>query len=236
MKGFFQPLVMGAMLSVAAFGVQAVELKTFEQKLGYALGADMARGLQEQGLKADPEALLQGFRDQLAGRKSRLSEEELAALAKETQARVIAHQQAERKRLAAENAAKEKAFFAKLAKKKGIHKLPEGIYYEVLQSGKGPQPKADDTVVVHYTGMLLDGKVFDSSIKRGVPLRMKLDQVIRGWQIVLPKMHVGDKWKVYIPARLAYGERGAGQTIGPNEPLIFEIELLNIEPKGDGKN
>lgn len=235
MNGFFLRMIPGAVLMLVTINTQAAELKTFEQKLGYALGADMARGLQEQGLKADPEALLEGFRDQLAGRKSRLSKEELAALAKETQARVIAHQQAERKRLAAENAAKEKAFFAKLAKKKGIHRLPEGIYYKVLHAGKGPQPKADDTIVVHYTGMLIDGKVFDSSVRRGVPLRMKLDQVIRGWQIVLPKMHVGDKWKVYIPSRLAYGKRGAGKAIGPNEPLIFEIELLNIEPKDSGK-
>ncbi len=229
------PMLLGTGLAILAWNAQAVELKTFEQKLGYALGADMAKGLQEQGLKADPDALLQGFKDQMAGRPSRLSEEELAKLAKETRARVIAHEQAERKRLAKENAAREKAFFAKLAKKKGIHKLPEGIYYEVLKSGKGPQPKADNTVVVHYTGTLLNGKVFDSSVKRGVPLRMKLDQVIRGWQIVLPKMHVGDKWKVYIPARLAYGERGAGKVIGPNEPLIFEIELLNIEPPEDKK-
>lgn len=235
MKLKITPALWGISLALMAWGAQAAELKTFEQKLGYALGADMARGLQEQGLKADPEALLQGFKDQLAGRKSRLSEKELATLAKETQARVIAHQQAERKRLAKENAEKEKAFFAKLAKKKGIHALPEGIYYEVLKSGKGPQPKADDTVVVHYTGTLLNGKVFDSSVKRGVPLRMKLDQVIRGWQIVVPKMHVGDKWKVYIPAKLAYGERGAGKVIGPNEPLIFEMELLNIEPRQGAK-
>ncbi|SIO07166.1 FKBP-type peptidyl-prolyl cis-trans isomerase FklB [Sulfurivirga caldicuralii] len=235
MKFYMTRALLGAGLIVVAWSGQAAELKTFEQKLGYALGADMAKGLQEQGLKADPDALLQGFKDQMAGRPSRLSDEELAQLAKETQARVIAHQQAELKRLARENAEKEKAFFAKLAKKKGVHKLAEGIYYEVLQSGKGPQPKADDTVVVHYTGTLLNGKVFDSSVKRGTPLRLQVNQVIRGWQIVLPKMHVGDKWKVYIPSRLAYGERGAGKAIGPNEPLIFEIELLNIEPRKDEK-
>ncbi len=210
---------------------QAAELKTFEQKLGYALGMDMARGLQEQGLKVDPDALLEGFRDQMAGRKLQLSPEQLEALAQETQKKVIAHQRKLRQQQAEANKKKEAEFFARNAKTPGVKTLPEGIQYKVLKSGNGPHPKPDDTVVVHYTGTLLDGKVFDSSIDRGVPLRMKLDQVIKGWQIVLPKMKVGDKWKVWIPAKLAYGERGAGDVIGPNEPLVFEIELLNIEPK-----
>jgi len=213
----------------------AGELKTFEQKLGYALGMDMAKGLQEKGLKVDPNALLQGFKDQMAGHKPQLSEAELDKLARETQQRVITHQQKLHKQQAEANKKKETEFFAQNAKTPGVKTLPEGIQYKVLKSGNGPHPKSDDTIVVHYTGMLLDGKVFDSSIKRGVPLRMKLDQVIKGWQIVLPKMKVGDKWKVWIPAKLAYGERGAGGVIGPNEPLVFEIELLNIEPKEGNK-
>ncbi len=231
-----QTLLATALTLAVGSPAMAVELKTFEQKLGYALGQDIAKGLQEQGLSADPDALLQGFKDQMAGHKLKLSEEELAQLAKETQQRVIAHQQKLRKQQAEANKKKEAEFFAKNAKAPGVKTLPEGIQYKVLKSGNGPHPKPDDTVVVHYTGTLLNGKVFDSSIKRGVPLRMKLDQVIKGWQIVLPKMKVGDKWKVWIPAKLAYGERGAGGVIGPNEPLVFEIELLNIEPKADKKS
>ncbi len=210
---------------------QAAELKTFEQKLGYAVGRDMAKGLQEKGLKVDVDALMTGFREQMAGKPSRLSDAELQKLARETQAKIIAHQIEQRKKLAAENAAEEKKFFAENGKKPGVKTLPEGIQYKVLKQGKGPSPKADDTVVVHYEGRLLNGKVFDSSYKRGKPIRLKMDQVIKGWRIVLPKMKVGDKWRVWIPAKLAYGERGAGDVIGPNAALRFDIELMNIEPK-----
>jgi len=227
-------LTAALVLTTAASSVAiAGELKTYEQKLGYALGMDMAKGLQEKGLKIDPNALLQGFKDQMAGNPLKLSQTELDQLAHETQQRVLAYQQKQRQQQAEANKKKEAEFFAQNAKAPGVKTLPEGIQYQVLKSGNGPHPKADDTVVVHYTGMHLDGKVFDSSIERGKPIRIKLDQVIKGWQIVLPKMKVGDQWKVWIPAELAYGERGAGGVIGPNEPLVFEIELLNIEPKED---
>ncbi len=219
-----------ACLAVGMGSVQAAELETFEQRLGYALGADMAKGLKEKGLEVDPEALVLGFRDQMSGKPLRLNEQQLNALAAETQKKVAAYEAALQEQAAHENAEKEKRFFAQNAKKQGIKTLPEGIQYEVLASGKGPQPALTDTVDVHYKGMLLDGKVFDSSYDRGKPLRIQLDQVIKGWQVVLPKMHVGDKWRVWIPAKLAYGERGAGGVIGPNEPLVFEIELLNVLP------
>jgi FKBP-type peptidyl-prolyl cis-trans isomerase FklB len=229
-------LILASAITLACSYANATELKTFEQKLGYALGLDMARGLQEQGLKVDPKALMAGFEDQLKGHKPQLSEQEMAELAKETQQRVIAHQQELHKQQAEKNQKKEAEFFANNAQKPDVISLPEGIQYKVLTEGKGPSPKADDTVVVHYKGSLLSGKIFDSSYNRGNPVRFQLNQVIKGWQIVLPKMKVGDKWKVWIPAKLAYGDRGAGNIIGPNEPLVFEIELLNIEPKKTENN
>ena len=114
--------------------------------------------------------------------------------------------------------------------------MPEGIQYRILKAGKGPLPKSDDYLVVHYEGRHLDGRVFDSSYTRGVPLRIQAGDVIKGWQIVLSKMRVGDKWRVFIPARLAYGDRGTGGgEIEPGEMLIFDIELLNIEPEENEK-
>lgn len=228
-KSILTTAILYALLSPS----HAKELKTFEQKLGYALGMDMAKGLQEKGLKIDPEALLQGFKDQISGQTPKLDEQALETLSRETQKRVMAHEQRVRQKQAEQNARKARLFFAKNAKANGVKTLPEGIQYQIIKKGTGPHPKMDDTVVVHYIGSLLNGKVFDSSVKRGVPLRIKLNQVIKGWQIILPKMRVGDKWKVWIPADLAYGERGAGAVIGPNEPLVFEIELLNIEPSDD---
>lgn len=231
MKKLKNSMLIAALFAAGVSNAHATELKTFEQKLGYALGADMAEGLKEKGLKVDPQALLQGFQDQMAGKPLKLSEQALNELAAETQKKVAAHEAAQQARLAKENAEKEKRFFAENGKKSGVKTLPEGIQYQVLKKGTGPTPKLDDTVDVHYKGMLLNGKVFDSSYDSGKPLRIQLNQVIKGWQIVLPKMHMGDKWRVWIPAKLAYGEHGAGDVIGPHEPLVFEIELLNVLPK-----
>ena len=121
-----------------------------------------------------------------------------------------------------------KAFLAENGKREGVTTTASGLQYEVLASGGGPSPKPTDTVTAHYHGTLIDSTVFDSSLEGGAPLKTKVNGVIRGWQEALQLMGVGDKWKVYIPSELAYGERGQG-TIGPHETLIFEMELLSIE-------
>ena len=120
-------------------------------------------------------------------------------------------------------------FLAANKKKKGVQTLKNGIQYKVIKKGKGAKPKASDSVVAHYKGTLIDGTEFDSSYKRGQPATFGVGQVIQGWQEVLPLMAAGSKWQVFIPSDLAYGPRGAGPNIGPNETLVFDIELLEVK-------
>jgi len=138
-------------------------------------------------------------------------------------------QQAERQ-VRGEKAKKEgDAYLAKNKKQKGVVELPSGVQYKVIIEGKGEKPKPTDTIVAHYKGTLIDGTEFDSSYKRGQPATFAVNQVIPGWQEILPMMPTGSKWQVVIPADKAYGARGAGANIGPNETLIFEVELLEIK-------
>jgi FKBP-type peptidyl-prolyl cis-trans isomerase FklB len=138
---------------------------------------------------------------------------------------------AEFKRVAAANARKSAQYMAQNRQRPGVVQLPSGIQYAVLSAGSGKtSPTVTSTVTVNYRGMLVDGTEFDSTWAHGAPVSFTVDKVIRGWQDVIPRMHVGDRWKVVIPPQLAYGETGALPRIGPNEALVFEIELLAIKP------
>jgi FKBP-type peptidyl-prolyl cis-trans isomerase len=148
---------------------------------------------------------------------------------KETQAKIQTLLQKRQAELVEEQKAKGVAYLAANAKKEGIKTLEGGIQYKVLESGKGESPELTDTVKVHYTGKLIDGKVFDSSVQRGEPATFRVGQVIQGWQTALQEMKVGDKWMIYIPSELGYGARGAGGDIGPHQVLVFEVELLEIQ-------
>jgi len=128
------------------------------------------------------------------------------------------------------------AFLDANKKKEGVVTLPSGLQYKVVTEGSGKQPKSSDSVVAHYRGTLINGNEFDSSYKRNEPATFPVAGVIKGWQEALPLMKEGSKWQVYIPPELAYGARGAGNIIGPNEALIFDIELLSIKSDADGKD
>lgn len=199
---------------------------TDEQKFSYAIGFQMGQNLKQNGVSnIDVGALSQAINDVLTGGKLKLSPQDMQAAMTKFQEKLMAE-----RNVAGEKAKKEgEAFLAKNKTKKGVITTESGLQYEILKEGKGNKPKANDSVEVHYHGTLINGKVFDSSVERGVPVSFPVTGVIKGWQEVLQLMPVGSKWKAYIPSELAYGTRGAGADIGPNETLVFEIELLNIK-------
>jgi FKBP-type peptidyl-prolyl cis-trans isomerase FklB len=220
----------GSLLLALAISTNALaagsKYKTEKERLSYAIGVQIGGSLKQQGFDdIDPAALGQAVADVLSGAKLKVSKEDMQAAVQAFQNKKMAEHEAQAK---ANQAAGDK-FRAKNKKKKGVKVTKDGIQYEVLKKGTGKHPTTKDTVTVHYTGKLINGKVFDSSVERGQPATFPLDGVIKGWTEILPMMKVGSKWRIVIPPELAYGERGAGHVIGPNATLIFEIELLSIK-------
>ncbi len=218
----------------------APALTTRKQKFSYALGMNIGQGLgnnlKKQSVEVDPALVSQGLKDALAGAKTRLTEDEAKAVLTEVQNEVRKQQQEKATEAAATNKKEGEAFLAANKGKEGVVTLPSGLEYKILTAGTGPKPAATDTVVCNYKGTLIDGKEFDSSYKRGQPATFGVSQVIKGWTEALQLMPVGSKWQLFIPSSLAYGERGAGAEIGPDATLIFEVELLSIKPKDEGKD
>jgi FKBP-type peptidyl-prolyl cis-trans isomerase FklB len=203
----------------------APQLGTDEQKASYAMGVQITQNMVQQGLKIDPDAFSLAIKDVLSGQKPRLSAEELQAALTKQQEKMMQERQAS----AQKNKTASETFLAENKKKDGIQVLPSGVQYRVIAEGKGNKPKSTDTVIVHYRGTLTNGKEFDSSYGRE-PATFPVNGVIQGWQEVLPMMQEGAKWQVFTPPDQAYGERGAGGAIGPNETLIFDIELVAVNP------
>ena len=212
-------------------------LTTQKQKASYAIGANIGRGLHRDGVDVDPSLVARGIRDAMAGGKLQLTDDEMKAALTTLTTDLKKKQDTE---LAAQGEANKKegeTFLAANKGKQGVVTLPDGLQYKILSTGTGPKPTATDTVVANYKGTLINGTEFDSSYKRGQPVKFPVGQVIKGWIEVLQMMPTGSKWEVYIPSDLAYGPQGPGRgPIGPNETLVFEIELVSIEPKDAGTN
>lgn len=200
-----------------------LELKNAADSAAYAIGMQIAGNLAQQGLDTifNPEMIAAGLKDQM-NKQAILKIEQTDKLIQDFFNDMMASKSKGKKE------AGEK-FLAENAKRQGVITTPSGLQYEVLVQGNGPKPTATSTVKVHYKGTLIDGTVFDSSYDRGQPISFPLNGVIQGWTEGLQLMPVGSKYRFYIPYNLAYGERGAGQVIGPFETLIFEVELLAIE-------
>jgi FKBP-type peptidyl-prolyl cis-trans isomerase FklB len=213
----------------AAQPLKAQDLDNQKKKVSYAIGLDIGKNFKERSMDLDMEILIQGLRDAQGGGQPLLSAEEIQKVMTQFQQDMMKAEQTKRMGQAQVNKAKEEAFLLENAKKPGVKVLPSGLQYVVLSTGTGPMPKLTDTVKVHYRGTLLDGSEFDSSYKRNQPAVFPLNGVIKGWTEALQLMKVGSKWQIFLPASLAYGEQGAGQVIGPNATLIFEVELLSIE-------
>ena len=193
-------------------------------KVSYFIGNNMGGQFAGQGIKVDIEAFVAGMKDALDGKQPKYTREELMAAMQAFEAEMQAHAAK-----AGDNAKAEgEKFLAANGKRKEVTTTASGLQYEVLKEGKGAKPAATDKVKVHYHGTLISGTVFDSSVDRGEPIEFPVQGVIRGWVEALQLMPVGSKWKLFIPSNLAYGESGAGGDIGPNEALVFEVELLDI--------
>ena len=198
-------------------------------KLSYALGMSMGHNFKGSGIKKiSVTDFANGVAAVYDGVKPEMSYDEAKRTVQEFFMQLESEMQAEAKKAAAANRQAGEAFLAENAKRDGIHITKSGLQYEVLESGNGAQPTANDRVEVHYTGKLIDGTVFDSSIERGVPAMFGVTQVIPGWVEALQLMREGDSWRLYIPSDLAYGPNGAGRLIGPDATLIFDVQLLRV--------
>jgi FKBP-type peptidyl-prolyl cis-trans isomerase FklB len=189
----------------------------------------MARNFKRQGIDVDMDVLIKGLKDGLSGEKLLMPEEDLRVLLTAVQSE-LTRRQAQAMRITAEgNRKKGEAFLAENKTKEGVVTLPSGLQYKILKAGDGKKPTEADTVVCHYRNTLIDETELDSSYRAGTPTTFKVTGVIPGWREALQLMPVGSKWQIFIPPHLAYGEQGAGGRIGPNQTLVFEVELIAIQ-------
>ena len=203
--------------------LKAQNLKNATDSLSYAVGVIWGQNMIQQGLN-DVNV------EQVAAAIKALMEKKETAFDIKTANDIVKnHIMAKKEAAKTKNLEEGRKFLAENAKRPEVKVTDSGLQYEILKQGDGPIPTASDKVKVHYHGTLIDGTVFDSSVERGEPIDFPVTGVIKGWVEALQMMSVGSKWKLYIPSNLAYGERGAGGTIGPNAVLIFEVELLGIE-------
>ncbi|MBV8231658.1 MAG: FKBP-type peptidyl-prolyl cis-trans isomerase [Planctomycetaceae bacterium] len=224
---------LGVILASALAGGQeqpkaASEAMSLKQKVSYAIGLDMGKRMKNQAVELEPDVLAQGIKDGLAGQE-KLTPEQIQQAMQEFQRELQGKQQ----ELASAKAKEAEAYLAENKKQPGVTTRPSGLQYSILREGTGRTPKATDTVSANYEGKLTDGTVFDSSYKRGQPLSIPVNRVIRGWSEALQSMKEGSKWHLVIPPDLAYGATPPpGSPIPPNAVLVFDVELLRIEQPG----
>jgi FKBP-type peptidyl-prolyl cis-trans isomerase FklB len=209
-------------------------LKTQKDKASYAIGLNIGKSMHKDSVDVDPSILLRGLKDGLAGSKPLLTDDEARAAMVTLQSEMRKKQEEKMLVQGEANKKEGEAFLADNKTKDGVVSLPSGLQYKILKEGTGPKPVATDTVVCNYKGTLLDNTEFDSSYKHGQPATFRVSGVIKGWTEALQLMPVGSKWQLFIPSELAYGARGGpGGGIGPNATLIFEVELMSVQPKAE---
>lgn len=224
--------LVGLVLAGCDSQTKEISLETPAQKASYGIGLNMGKSLAQEGMDdLDSKAVAQGIEDAIGKKEQRLKDDELveafAFLQKRAEERMAAMNE--------ESAKAGKKFLEENGKREGVVTTESGLQYEVLKKAEGDQPKATDVVSVHYEGKLTDGSVFDSSIERGSPIELPVSGVIPGWVEGLQLMHVGEKYKLYIPSELAYGEQSPTPAIPANSVLVFELELLEIKAASAGQ-
>lgn len=244
MKKIALPLVLASLVGLQACNQQSqttesaataaeVALESTEQRLSYGMAFGLGQRISQDGMPIDIDSFVAGFRDGASGQEGRMTQEEISAEMQAFQESMIAEQEAAQAELAAANMAASAAFLEENGAREGVIVTESGLQYEVLEAGEGGKPGPEDTVEVHYRGTLVDGTEFDSSYGRGQTVTFGVGQVIAGWTEALQLMDVGAKYKLYIPPELGYGAGGAGQMIGPNAALIFEVELISIPSQAE---
>ena len=217
----------------AAAASGTVTLETTQQRLSYGIAYGLGQRMAADSVPMDIDAFTAGLRDALEGGEPRMTQEEITTEMQAYQEKMAAEQQVVQAEMATANAAAAAAYLAENATVEGVVVTESGLQYQIIEAGEGAMPGADDTVEVHYRGTLVDGTEFDSSYSRGQTVSFGVGQVIPGWTEALQLMPVGSKWKLGIPPELGYGAGGAGQMIGPNSALIFEVELVSIPSQAE---
>jgi FKBP-type peptidyl-prolyl cis-trans isomerase FklB len=225
---YFTPLAAFALVAPALADHPNV-LKDQRDKASYSIGVNIGSGIKANALDLNTDALMAGVQDGISGAKPQLTDKEREETLLAFEQDMMKKETERLKELAERNKKEGAAFLAANKTKEGVKTLPSGLQYRVLAEGNGAQPKPTDQITVNYRGTLLDGTEFDNSYKRGEPATLPVNGVIKAWSEALPLMKTGAKWQLFVPADLAYGEKGAGRAIGPNSTLIFEVELLSIK-------
>jgi FKBP-type peptidyl-prolyl cis-trans isomerase FklB len=222
--------VVALLVASTGFAQSKPELKSEKDKVSYSIGLDIGTTFKKQNMDIDADILMAGLKDGVSGSKPLMTDEEVKATMTAFSKSMVEKQNQAQKEAAEKNAAEGEKFLAENKTKEGVKTTASGLQYKVLKEGSGTPPKETDSVVTNYRGTLINGTEFDSSYKRNEPATFPVNRVIKGWTEALQMMKPGSKYQLFVPANLAYGERGAGGDIGPNSTLIFEVELLSVKP------
>lgn len=217
-----------ALVSSQAWSADQTVLKTDKDKLSYSLGASIGKNLRKESADIDLDLLIQGMKASMAGDKVLMSDKDIGQIMNDYQMKLRKTALLNRQEALAENKKKGDAYLAEYKTKKGVSSLPSGVLYSVIKEGKGKKPLDSDAIEVYYSGTLINGKQFDAT-EPGHPATLKVSSLIAGWKQALTSMPAGSKWHIVIPSQLAYGERGVGNDIGPNEVLVFDVELVAVK-------
>ena len=216
-------------LASTGFSQGTTQLKDEKDKVSYSIGLDIGKTFKKQNMEINTDILMAGMRDAMSDAKPLLTDDQVKETMTAYSNTMREKQAAQAKEASAKNLAAGEKFLAENKTKEGVKTTASGLQYKVLKEGSGDSPKETDTVVTQYKGTLINGTEFDSSYKRNEPATFPVNRVIKGWTEGLQMMKPGSKYQFFVPAALGYGERGAGQDIGPNETLIFEVELVSVK-------